>query len=203
MSGPDRRAPDRAGVARGKAITAALAVGVIAAMVGLTAAAVPLYRLFCQVTGYGGTTQTATAVPAAPLERTIEVRFNADVAGGLPWRFTPVQRSVEVHIGEQQLAFYRARNDGSRDIVGTATFNVTPHKAGFYFTKIDCFCFTEQRLTAGEVADLPVSFFVDPAILDDPDTRDLRSITLSYTFFERDEPTPSEPPTADDDQASS
>jgi cytochrome c oxidase assembly protein subunit 11 len=183
----DRRGSTR----RGKLVTVVLLVGVIGAMTGLTAAAVPLYRLFCQVTGYGGTTRTAESLPEMQAGRIIEIRFNADVATGLPWRFTPVQRRVEIPIGEQHLAFYRAHNDGARAITGTATFNVTPFKAGAYFTKIDCFCFTEQRLAAGETVDMPVSFFVDPAILDDPDTRDLRTITLSYTFFTLDEPDPS------------
>jgi cytochrome c oxidase assembly protein subunit 11 len=181
-------------------MTALLATGVIAGMLGLTAAAVPIYRLFCQVTGYGGTTQRAEQAPEGTLERTIRVRFNADVAQGMPWSFAPAAREVEVKIGEQSLAFYRAHNSGSRKVTGTATFNVTPAQAGVYFSKIDCFCFTEQVLDAGASADLPVSFFVDPAILDDPGTRDLRSITLSYTFFPRDDQNPSE---ASDDRPSS
>jgi cytochrome c oxidase assembly protein subunit 11 len=167
-------------------LTAILLTGVIAGMFGLTAAAVPLYRLFCQVTGYGGTTQRAEQAPDQISDQTIKVRFNAEVAQGIPWSFAPEQREVEIRIGEQQLAFYRARNNGKRPIVGTATFNVTPNKAGSYFSKIDCFCFTEQVLQPGESADLPVSFFVDPAIQDDPDTQDVRSITLSYTFFMRE-----------------
>ena len=169
-------------------MTAVAAAGVIAGMLGLTAAAVPLYNLFCRVTGYGGTTQRAEQAPDQMLERTIKIRFNADVAQGMPWAFAPAQREVEVHLGEQTLAFYRARNDGKRPITGTATFNVTPAKAGVYFSKIDCFCFSEQVLEAGQSVDMPVSFFVDPAILEDPGARDLRSITLSYTFFPRDEP---------------
>jgi cytochrome c oxidase assembly protein subunit 11 len=167
-------------------LTAVLLTGVIAGMLGLTAASVPLYRLFCQVTGYGGTTQRAEQAPDQISDRTIKVRFNAEVAQGIPWSFEPEQREIEIRIGEQQLAFYRARNNGERPIVGTATFNVTPNKAGSYFSKIDCFCFTEQVLQPGESADLPVSFFVDPAILDDPETQDVRSITLSYTFFMRE-----------------
>jgi cytochrome c oxidase assembly protein subunit 11 len=163
---------------------------VILAMVGLTAAAVPLYRLFCQVTGYGGTTQRAEAAPERQFDRTITVRFNADVARDLPWSFAPVERAVEVRLGEQHLAFYRAHNDGNRPIVGSATFNVTPYKAGPYFAKIACFCFEEQTLQAGETVDMPVSFYVDPAILDDPETRDVRAITLSYTFFELDDGAP-------------
>jgi len=171
------------GLQRRKAATALLATGVIAMMLGLTAAAVPLYRLFCQVTGYGGTTQVAEATPAAPLERTIKVRFNAEVDPELPWTFQPAQREVEVRIGEQSLAYYRARNRSDHAIVGQAVFNVTPFKAGRYFDKIACFCFEEQLLQPGEEVDMPVSFFVDPAILDDPNTGDVRTITLSYTFF--------------------
>ena len=163
--------------------TALLATGVIAMMLGLTAAAVPLYRLFCQVTGYGGTTQVAEALPAGPLKQTVKVRFNAEVDPELPWTFQPAQREVEVRIGEQSLAYYRARNRSDHAIVGQAVFNVTPFKAGPYFDKIACFCFEEQLLQPGEEVDMPVSFFVDPAILDDPNTGDVRTITLSYTFF--------------------
>ncbi|MEM7044099.1 MAG: cytochrome c oxidase assembly protein [Pseudomonadota bacterium] len=164
-------------------ITALGAFGVILAMVGLTAASVPLYRLFCQVTGYGGTTQVAEeAVPGA-VDRTIRVRFDASIGDELPWRFQPAQREIEIPIGEETLAFYRAVNDSDRPIVGSSTFNVTPHKAGPYFSKIDCFCFIEQVLQPGEAVDMPVSFFVDPAILDDDNTQDLTTITLSYTFF--------------------
>ena len=172
---------------RAKALTAMVLASVILGMVGLTAAAVPLYRLFCQVTGYGGTTQRAEAAPERQLDQTIEVRFNADVARGLPWSFAPVERAVDVRLGEQHLAFYRAHNAGDRPIVGSATFNVTPFKAGAYFSKIACFCFEEQTLQAGETVDMPVSFYVDPAILEDPATRDIRAITLSYTFFAVDD----------------
>jgi cytochrome c oxidase assembly protein subunit 11 len=175
------RRPDR------NALTALALASVILGMLGLTAAAVPLYRLFCQITGYGGTTQRAEAAPERQLDRTITVRFNADVAGGLPWTFAPVERALQVRLGEQRLAFYRAQNKSDRPIVGSATFNVTPFKAGAYFSKIACFCFEEQTLQAGATVDMPVSFYVDPAILDDPDTEDLRAITLSYTFFALDD----------------
>ncbi len=171
---------------RGRRATALLACGMIAGMLGLTAASVPLYRLFCQVTGYGGTTQRADLAPGAR-DSMIKVRFNTDIAEGMPWSFVPAVHEIEIPIGEQHLAFFRAHNNGTRPITGTATFNVTPDKAGYYFTKIDCFCFTEQTLEPGESADLPVSFFVDPEILDDPDTQDVRSITLSYTFFPRED----------------
>jgi cytochrome c oxidase assembly protein subunit 11 len=144
---------------------------------------VPLYRLFCKTTGYGGTTQVAKAAPAVPAEQTIKVRFNADVDPGLPWLFQPAQREVVVRLGEQHLAFFHARNRSDRPITGQAVYNVTPDKAGAYFDKIACFCFTEQVLQPGEEVDMPVSFFVDPAILNDRNTRDVKTITLSYTFF--------------------
>ncbi|MGI9418187.1 MAG: cytochrome c oxidase assembly protein [Geminicoccaceae bacterium] len=163
--------------------TASAALGVILLMVGLTAASVPLYRLFCQVTGYGGTTQLAEDMVPGAVDEVMNVRFDASIGDRLPWRFQPVEREIEVRIGEETLAFYRAINDSDRPVVGSSTFNVTPHKAGPYFSKIDCFCFTEQVLQPGEAVDMPVSFFVDPAILDDLDTRDLKTITLSYTFF--------------------
>jgi cytochrome c oxidase assembly protein subunit 11 len=178
---------------RRKAATALLATGVIALMLGLTAAAVPLYRLFCQVTGYGGTTRIAEALPAAPLGPTIKVRFNAEVDPALPWTFQPAQREIEIRIGEPSLAYYRARNRSDAAIVGQAVFNVTPFKAGVYFDKIACFCFEEQRLQPGEEVDMPVSFFVDPAILDDPNTGDVRTITLSYTFFRLERPAAGQP----------
>jgi cytochrome c oxidase assembly protein subunit 11 len=168
---------------RSHLITASALFALILAMVGLTAASVPLYRLFCQVTGFGGTTQVAGDTVPGAVDRTIHIRFDASIGDHLPWRFQPVEREVEVRIGEENLAFYRAVNDGDRPIVGSATFNVTPHKAGPYFSKIACFCFTEQVLQPGEDVDMPVSYFVDPAILDDLNTRDLKTITLSYTFF--------------------
>lgn len=153
------------------------------AMVGLTSAAVPLYRLFCQVTGYGGTTQVAEALPDAISDRVIAVRFNADTDPHLPWSFQPVQREVKVHVGENGLAYFRARNNGSRPIVGQAVFNVSPPKAGLYFDKIQCFCFDEQRLEPGQEVDMAVSFFIDPEIEEDANLDDITNITLSYTFF--------------------
>ncbi|MCS6778928.1 MAG: cytochrome c oxidase assembly protein [Geminicoccaceae bacterium] len=171
-------------LARRNRTTALVAGTVILAMIGLTAASVPLYRLFCQVTGYGGTTQRAEAAPGAVADGvTVTVAFNADVAPDLPWRFLPAQRRVSVQPGEQNLAFYTAENRAEEPVVGTATFNVTPHKAGIYFHKLACFCFEQQTLEPGQRVEMPVSFFVDPAILEDPATRDVREITLSYTFF--------------------
>jgi cytochrome c oxidase assembly protein subunit 11 len=159
-------------------------VGVVAVMVGMAYAAVPLYRIFCQVTGYGGTTGQAASAPTQIGDRVITVRFDANTAGtDMPWRFEPVVPSMSVRVGEEHLAFYRARNPSQIAITGTATFNVTPHLAGAYFRKIACFCFSEQRLEAGESVDMPVSFFVDPDIVNDPNLRELKTITLSYTFF--------------------
>lgn len=168
---------------RSHRLTASALFLLILAMVGLTAASVPLYDLFCRVTGYGGTTQVAEDAAPEALEQTIKVRFDASIGDQLPWKFQPVEREIEVRLGEERLAFYRAVNVSDRPIVGSASFNVTPHKAGPYFSKIACFCFTEQVLMPGEEVDMPVSFFVDPAILDDANTRDLKTITLSYTFF--------------------
>lgn len=158
--------------------------GIVVGMVGLAFASVPLYRLFCQVTGYGGTTQRAEAAPGAAGDRVVTVTFNADVAGtNLPWSFAPVEREVKVKVGEERLVFYRATNKGSTPVTGTATFNVTPAKAGLYFQKIACFCFSEQTLAPGESIDMPVSFFIDPDMIKDPNTRDVQNVTLSYTFF--------------------
>lgn len=169
--------------ARGNRRMGLLLAGVVAGMVGLSFAAVPLYSLFCQVTGYGGTTQVADQVPDEPLERTIKVRFNADINPGLPWRFQPEQREVEVRIGEPTLVFYSAHNLSARPTYGTAAFNVTPLKAGQYFQKVDCFCFTEQKLEPGEQVDMGVSFYIDPSVVDDPSMDGVETITLSYTFF--------------------
>lgn len=157
--------------------------GLVVAMVGLGFASVPLYRLFCQVTGFGGTTQVAEALPETVSERVITVRFNADVDPELPWRFQPVERAVRVRVGAPGLAVYRAANLSAQAVTGTATFNVTPLKAGPYFTKVQCFCFDEQRLEPGQSVDMGVSFFIDPAIEDDRNLDEVRTVTLSYTFF--------------------
>ena len=155
----------------------------VCAMVGLAFASAPLYRLFCQVTGYGGTTQVAEAAPGEVSERRITVRFNADVNPKLPWRFEPLERAVTLRVGEPGLTFYRAVNLADRPVSGTATFNVTPLKAGPYFAKTQCFCFDEQRLAAREAVEMGVSFFIDPAILEDRNLDDVTTVTLSYTFF--------------------
>lgn len=157
--------------------------GVAFGMVGLAYASVPLYALFCQVTGFGGTTQRAEAAPAVISDRTVTVRFNGDVGPALPWSFRPSEPAIRVRLGEQTLTSFRAQNRAARTTVGTATFNVTPDKVGRYFAKIQCFCFEEQMLGPGDRADMPVVFFVDPALADDPDMDDVSTITLSYTFF--------------------
>jgi len=157
-------------------------LAVVAAMAGLVAASVPLYDLFCRVSGYGGTTKVADHVAAAT-NRPITVRFDASKAKDLPWRFRPAQNRIDTHLGEQVLAFYTATNTSDRAVVGTATFNVTPAKAGQYFNKVQCFCFTEQRLEPGQSVDMPVTFFVDPALASDETTSEVTTITLSYTFY--------------------
>jgi cytochrome c oxidase assembly protein subunit 11 len=163
--------------------TALVVIGAVFGMVGLSFAAVPLYRMFCEATGYDGTTQRAKAAPGAAGERVVTVRFNTDTAPDLAWEFRPLQASVTVRPGEETLVLFRAVNRSKSELVGTATFNVTPMKTGQYFDKIQCFCFTEQRLAPGESVDMPVSFFVDPALLEDPNTREVDTITLSYTMF--------------------
>jgi cytochrome c oxidase assembly protein subunit 11 len=170
--------------ARTRAGTALVLAGIVFGMAGLSFAAVPLYDLFCQVTGYGGTTQVdREGGPRAALDRRMTIRFSATVAGGLPWSFAPVERTVDIGVGADALAFYRAESLAGAPTTGTATFNVTPAKAGQYFVKLDCFCFNEQTLAAGEAADMAVSFYVDPKIAEDPNLDDVTTITLSYTFF--------------------
>jgi cytochrome c oxidase assembly protein subunit 11 len=164
-------------------IALACVTGVVA-MLGLSFASVPLYDLFCRVTGYGGTTQVAASADGVSvLDRDITVRFDANVAPGLPWAFTADTRSVTMKIGEMRTISYRARNVSDVETVGTATFNVTPDATGAYFSKIACFCFTEQALAPGEEVEMGVSFYVDPALVDDADTASVKTITLSYTFF--------------------
>jgi cytochrome c oxidase assembly protein subunit 11 len=155
---------------------------IVAGMGGLAAASPPLYRIFCQVTGFGGTTMRAQSLPTEIAERVITVRFDANVAD-MPWTFQPEVRAVPVHVGENGLIAYRATNKGLVAMTGMATFNVTPEIAGSYFNKLACFCFTDQRLEPGESVEMPVSFFVDPAILKDRNLDGVNTITLSYTFF--------------------
>ena len=156
---------------------------VIAIMLGLVAYSPTLYRLFCAATGYGGTTQRVDSDSSGVSSRIITVRFDTNVASGMPWRFEPVQSEVKVHLGEQQLVFFRAENLSDMAVVGHATFNVAPATSGIYFNKIQCFCFNEERLDAHQKVDMPVLFFVSPEMMTDSETRDIDTITLSYTFF--------------------
>jgi cytochrome c oxidase assembly protein subunit 11 len=168
--------------------TALGATALVVAMAGLSFAAVPFYDWFCRVTGFGGTTQVSDGSGAIPTDRFVTVRFVASTDTGLPWSFRPVQNEMRVRIGEDNLAFYEAHNPTDRPVAGQASFNVVPYAAGGYFDKIQCFCFTEQVLQAGETVQMPVSFYVDPAILDDPEGRLVQEITLGYTFYEIDLP---------------
>jgi cytochrome c oxidase assembly protein subunit 11 len=159
-------------------------VGVVLGMAGLAWASVPLYDMFCRVTGFGGTTQVSAEVSDRILDRTVTVRFTASTVRGMPWEFKPVTKPVNIHIGETALAFYEAYNPTDRVIAGSASYNVSPFSVGGYFTKIDCFCFTEQVLQPGERVTMPVTFYVDPEIVDDAETDKVHTITLSYTFYE-------------------
>ncbi|WP_274629784.1 cytochrome c oxidase assembly protein [Arvimicrobium flavum] len=164
-------------------VMAGACVAFFAGMVGMAYAAVPLYDLFCRVTGYGGTTQRVDQYSDRILDRDITIRFDANVSGGLPWEFKPVQRDVTVKIGETAQIAYEAKNVFSTPSAGRATFNVTPQLAGAYFNKVECFCFTDTTLKPGETMDMPVVFYVDPDIVDLPDLKNIKTITLSYTFF--------------------
>jgi len=168
---------------RRAAITAAGAALAVAGMAGLAFAAVPLYDAFCRLTGYGGATQEAATAPSRVLDRRIEIRFDSNIAPGAPIEFAPNQNTETLRIGETGVAFYRIRNTSDAPVTVRATYNVTPHVAGQYFAKLECFCFQDRVLAAGEEAELPVVFFVDPEIVSDPNTRDIGSITLSYTYF--------------------
>ncbi len=169
---------------RKRDIMLAAACGAFAAlMVGAAFAAVPLYDWFCRTTGFGGTTQVATYAPDQVLGRKITVRFDANVAGGLPWKFAPERNSLNVRIGQVVTVFYTVTNEAARDTVGQASYNVTPPTTGAYFQKINCFCFTEQHFKAGETRELPVVFYIDPALAQDAEQDGLNTITLSYTYY--------------------
>lgn len=155
----------------------------VVGMVLLAYAAVPLYNLFCKATGYGGTTKVTTVASSKIGQRKVKVHFDANIEPALLWEFAPEQSSVEVITGENVLVFYYAYNYSSQDIIATAVYNITPHKAGKYFNKIQCFCFVEQLLTSGQKVHMPVSFFIDAAFDDDPEMKDVNNITLSYSFF--------------------
>lgn len=162
---------------------ATLVLTIVVGMIGLAYAAVPLYDLFCKVTGYGGTTQRAMMVDAQVIDRDMKVRFNASVHRDMPWDFKPEQVSQAVKVGEQAIAYYKVHNPTNKTIKGTATYNVVPHKAGPYFAKIECFCFTEQELKPGESMVMPVTYFIDPLIDEDRNLQEVKEVTLSYTFF--------------------
>ncbi len=165
-----------------RTVIALVAIGL--GMAGMSWAAVPLYDMFCRVTGFGGTTQVAATGSDKVLDQVVTVRFDASTAGGMPWEFKPVQTTMKIRIGETALAFYEAYNPTDWVIAGTASYNVSPFSVGSYFTKIDCFCFTEQVLQPGERVTMPVTFYIDPEVVDDAETEGVTTITLSYTFYE-------------------
>jgi cytochrome c oxidase assembly protein subunit 11 len=168
--------------------TGIFALGVAIGMTGLGYASVPLYRMFCQVTGFAGTTQRSEAAPGAVASgKLMSIRFDANHSPALPWEFKPESPSEKVVVGARDVTFFTAKNLSSEPMTGTATFNVTPAQAGKYFNKIQCFCFTEQTLTPGKQVRMPVIFYVDPKIMDDPEANDIEEITLSYTFYPVDE----------------
>jgi cytochrome c oxidase assembly protein subunit 11 len=156
----------------------------VAGMIGASFAAAPFYKMLCNLTSFDGTPQRATAPSDVVLDRMMSIRFDANVAPGFPWSFEPLQRTVDIKIGETTLAFYRVTNLSDKRVTGTATFNVFPESAGAFFNKLQCFCFTEQTLEPGQSIDMPVSFFIDPRLVDDKDARDTTNITLSYTFYQ-------------------
>ncbi len=164
-------------------LTAALCAVFVAGMLGMAFASVPLYRIFCQVTGYGGTTQRAEAAPTAKIDRAMSVRFDANIENGLGWSFRPLTREVDLKVGEIGKAVFLAENRGTQRTTGAAVFNVSPLDAGGYFNKIACFCFTRQTLEPGESVEMPVTFFIDPSIVEDSDLDSVHTITLSYTFY--------------------
>lgn len=183
MTDPAAPAASRAALAdRANKRVAAICGSVALGMIGLAYAAVPLYAMFCQATGYNGTTQRADAPSAVVIDRMITVMFDANVNGSLPWTFEPVQRTIDIKLGETGMAFYRATNHSKKAITGRAVYNVTPEAAGIHFSKIACFCFNEQTLQPGESVEMPVTFFVDPGLATDTDARAIKTIVLSYTF---------------------
>lgn len=181
MVGPAKQS-DRKPLRR-DALVAACCGAVVVGMVGAAYAAVPFYNWFCKTTGFGGTTQVAEKAPDQVLGRTLTIRFDSNVTPGLPWRFQPEQNEIQVRIGEVATVNYKVINEAAREIAGQASYNVSPPTVGAYFDKINCFCFTEQRLKAGETREMTVVFYVDPAIVKDRDQDNLNTITLSYTFY--------------------
>ncbi len=173
---------------RGPAKTVAQTVSVVVFMGALAWASVPLYDWFCRVTGFGGVTGVSEVAPEDILDQTVTIRFDGSLNNHMPWEFKPVVREMDVRIGESGLAFYEAYNPTDRPIAGSASYNVTPYQAGGFFNKIQCFCFEEQVLQPGERVQMPVTFYVDPEIVDDRDGKHIHTITLSYTFYEIDLP---------------
>src|SRR5438874_2279113 len=184
----DQKAASRRGLGRDAAVAAICGL-VVVLMVGASYAAVPFYNWFCRATGFNGTTQVATSAPASsPLSRKIGVRFDANVAPGLPWKFEPEQTEIELNIGQVATVFYTVTNQSARTTTGQAAYNVAPLTVGAFFQKINCFCFTEQTMAPGEKREMPVVFYVDPALVNDSDNDGLNTITLSYTFYPVREP---------------
>lgn len=173
---------------KGTTKTLLMTVGTVVTMGALAWASVPFYDWFCRVTGFGGVTNVAEAGSDTVLDRTIKIRFDANTEPGMPWEFRPLQREVELKIGETGIAFYEAYNPTNRPVAGSASYNVAPYDAGYFFTKIDCFCFTQQVLQPGERVEMPVTFYVDPEMVDDRDAKYIKRITLSYTFYETELP---------------
>ncbi len=188
MSEFDQHREHRPPASKGHGAVAAVCALLVLSMAGLSFAAVPLYRLYCQVTGFQGTTQKADKASDIVLDRVVKVHFDANTAAELPWTFEPMQSSLEVKVGENTLAFYKATNNSDKPTTGTAVFNVTPDSVGTHFNKVQCFCFTEQRLEPGQSIEMAVSFFVDPAFVTDEETRNLSELTLSYAFYPLAEP---------------
>jgi cytochrome c oxidase assembly protein subunit 11 len=188
VTAADGNGGEKVGAPRRDRTVAVVCVAIVLGMVGLSYAAVPLYRIYCQTTGYAGTTQRAAKPSETVLDRTLTVRFDANVSPDLPWRFEPLQRKLDVKIGENTLAFYRATNTSDKPVTGMAVFNVAPDAAGSHFNKVQCFCFTEQRLEAGQTVDMAVSFYVDPGWVEDEDTKEFSELTLSYTFYPAPKP---------------
>jgi len=187
--GPTRR-DSRHGLGR-DAVVAAICGFVVVLMVGASYAAVPFYNWFCRATGFNGTTQVATSAPStAPLQRKIAVRFDSNVAGGLPWKFEPEQTEIEIRIGQVVTVYYTVTNQSARTTTGQAAYNVAPLTVGAYFQKLNCFCFTEQTMAAGEKREMAVVFYVDPELVKDSDNDGLNTITLSYTFYPVRDPAP-------------
>ncbi|WP_077962143.1 cytochrome c oxidase assembly protein [Ensifer adhaerens] len=182
--------PETASKQRSNRVVVGTCLAFVGGMVGMAYAAVPLYDMFCRVTGYNGTTQRVEQASDVILDEKVKVTFDANTSGGLPWEFKPVQRDIDIRIGETVQVMYKAKNLSSKPTTGQATFNVTPMQAGAYFNKVQCFCFTETTLQPGEEMEMPVVFFVDPDIVKAVETKDIKTLTLSYTFYPRE---PSKP----------